>query len=310
MLTTFQNEWDEVMAEVFTLRQHLEATRQELSQALYQHDAACRVIARLMVERDEARAMVTNLKQAGYIGAVAPSAAAEESSENPMDTEAPSETPQPPTAGGLDEAITTLVDTFKTLSAGRRGRVVSPSLAPAASIASYQVTRQFTPHKMDKSSGISCLTLNTDATMVLSGGLDKDCYLTDLESGKVLSKFTGHKKKVTGVALSPDFPSNGLAYSTSADCTMKVWKANDKNIKSSVVWNYTGHTAEISGLSLHSSGRYAFTSSVDGMWSFIDLDAQNAIAAIQSDASFQCSALHPDGLLLALGDTASSIQIW
>lgn len=55
LLSTFQNEWDALALESYTIRQQLHQTRQELATALYQHDAALRVIARITRERDEAR---------------------------------------------------------------------------------------------------------------------------------------------------------------------------------------------------------------------------------------------------------------
>jgi pre-mRNA-processing factor 19 len=61
LLATFQNEWDALALETYNLQEQLARTREELANALYQHDAAVRVIARLTKERDEARASLSRV---------------------------------------------------------------------------------------------------------------------------------------------------------------------------------------------------------------------------------------------------------
>jgi len=55
LLSVFQQEWDALALESYQLRESIAKLRVELSAALYNNDAAIRVIARLTKERDEAR---------------------------------------------------------------------------------------------------------------------------------------------------------------------------------------------------------------------------------------------------------------
>lgn len=54
LLVQFQNEWDALATELYQVKQQLYDTRTQLSTALYENDAAKRVVARLIKEKDDA----------------------------------------------------------------------------------------------------------------------------------------------------------------------------------------------------------------------------------------------------------------
>jgi pre-mRNA-processing factor 19 len=70
LLSTLQNEWDAVAQSTRTLQEELARTREELTTALYQNDAAERVIVRLLKERNDARDALSKVTVSGD-GAVA-----------------------------------------------------------------------------------------------------------------------------------------------------------------------------------------------------------------------------------------------
>jgi pre-mRNA-processing factor 19 len=65
LLSTFQDEWDALALETYTLKQSLAQTRQELSTALYDYEGALRVIAKISKERDEARDALSKISVRG-----------------------------------------------------------------------------------------------------------------------------------------------------------------------------------------------------------------------------------------------------
>uniref|UniRef100_A0A8D2ZKK6 Pre-mRNA-processing factor 19 n=1 Tax=Scophthalmus maximus TaxID=52904 RepID=A0A8D2ZKK6_SCOMX len=255
ILKSLQDEWDAVMLHSFTLRQQLQTTRQELSHALYQHDAACRVIARLTKEVTAAREALATLKpQAGLVAPQAVPAsqpAAAGAGGEPMEISEQ--------VGMTPEIIQKLQDkaTILTTERKKRGKTVPEELVRAEDLSKY---RQVATHAGLHSAsvpGILALDLcPSDTNKVLTGGADKNVVVFDKSEEQIVATLKGHTKKVTSVIY---HPSQSVVFSASPDNTIRVWSVAGGNCVQVV----RAHEAGVTGLSLHATGDYLLSSSED-----------------------------------------------
>ena len=141
ILKSLQDEWDAVMLHSFTLRQQLQTARQELSHALYQHDAACRVIARLTKEVTAAREALATLKPQAGVPAAAAAAVGAHTPQPAAAAEPGAKPEQPqPEAGMTPEVIKQLQDkaTVLTQERKKRGKTVPEDLVTPETLRSYR----------------------------------------------------------------------------------------------------------------------------------------------------------------------------
>lgn len=133
-LKTMQDEWDALMLHTFSQRQQLQNARQELSHALYQHDAACRVIARLNKEVTAAREALATLKPQSGI----------QSGHAAVESNGVSISQQVDQLGMTSEIVEKLQDkaTILTQERKRRGRTVPEELVTPEVVRSF--TRIYT----------------------------------------------------------------------------------------------------------------------------------------------------------------------
>jgi pre-mRNA-processing factor 19 len=157
MLGLFHDEWDALMLETHALRQSLHSARQELSHALYQHDAACRVIARVIRERDEARGALETIRE--QVQAEMSAAAGQRGAEGEEAADDGQPAKRAKKAGISQEVLDELTEVNATLSKGRKKRAVSPSIATAEEVASLTSTGAYPVHGTRKP-GITCIDVS------------------------------------------------------------------------------------------------------------------------------------------------------
>ncbi|KTF94191.1 hypothetical protein cypCar_00001833, partial [Cyprinus carpio] len=328
---------DAVMLHSFTLRQQLQTTRQELSHALYQHDAACRVIARLTKEVTAAREALATLKpQAGLIAPQATPAS------QPAAVGAGGEAMEISEQVGMTpEIIQKLQDkaTVLTTERKKRGKTVPEELVRAEDLGKY---RQVASHAGLHSASIpGILSLDlcpTDTNKVLTGTIT-----TRLHKHSLITSHWIHFIRtciccdlswllhVDGTLfLKTDSRIHCHSYSFfdmlspgGADKNVVVFDRREEQI----VATLKGHTKKVSSVIYHPAQSVVFSASPDSTirvwsvtggncvqyWAFSDIQTGRVLTKVTDETAgcaLTCAQFHPDGLIFGTGTADSQIKIW
>ncbi|KZT58240.1 WD40 repeat-like protein [Calocera cornea HHB12733] len=300
LLHTLQSEWDSLMLETASLRSQYLATRQELAHALYQGDAATRVVARLVRERDEAREALANVRAATGMTSAEP--ATEDGDVEMSQSAAPLE----PEA--LPEDVQSAIDSaHASLSAARKKRKALPVPSPA------RLSNE--PSTTFAAPGGTAFALlpSLSATAFVTGAEDGAVRVWD--GGEILATLEGHKGPVTALESATTAAGEAYILSGSSDRSVRLWQGTAPY---TLLAEETVHTGTITGLALHPSGSVLLTASEDGSFALLRLPSLALVsrsmppsATAAHAGGYASLALHPDGVLLALGlASAGKIQIF
>ncbi|KAI9894427.1 MAG: hypothetical protein M1814_003185 [Vezdaea aestivalis] len=274
LLSVFQNEWDALALETFTIRQQLVQTRQELSAALYQHDAAVRVISKLTKERDDARDALSKVSVTG--------AGAASNGDN-MQIDLP------------EHIVRKVVETNERLSKTRRKRAVPPNWASGESIQQYKPTTSTEPMYP----GCHTLAVDESGELALFGGSDGVAGVYSFAEKKLLGALKGDGGAVTDTAW---FGEHAII--STAKGSLKIFKEGKETS------SLKAHSGPITGLAMHPSGEILASVGEDKSYVFYDLVSPSVVSQVYSNEELTTAAFHPDGHLFAAGSRNGQIKLF
>jgi pre-mRNA-processing factor 19 len=148
----------------------------------------------------------------------------------------------------------------------------------------------------------------TQSSIVATAGVDTSVIIFNSETNKIVHQLNGHTKRVNDVLF---HPSGEVVVSCSQDKTARIWRAGASGFAQAHV--IKAHNDDVTAISLHATGDYFATSSLDRSWGFHDINSGSTLLKVtrpRDDAGLSAIAFHPDGLILGTGTTDSMVRIW
>lgn len=271
LLSVFQSEWDSIAHEIFSLRQQLLQTRQELSTALYQNDAAVRVVARLSRERDEARKALSNFS---ITGATATSGDAMQVdypglSEALVAKIGSTQEKYNPHSSIVQAIKTLLTENYFRLSKTRRKRAVPDGWVDSESLGTFSSTNKSDP-LVD---GPRKFSLDVNGNLALLGGKDGRAGVYSISQQAFLYNFNVGSHAVIDAL----WAGNQAVLATSGG-SVSIFEDGIE------VATISAHAGEVTALTIHPSGEILASIGEDKTFVFYDLTSSRPVKQVQTSS--------------------------
>lgn len=310
MLNGLQTEWDTVVMETYELRKHLESVRKQLAHALYQHDAACRVISRLIKERDEARQALamTQEKLADYkdrLGVQDTTGNQAESLNKPKEEDS---TPiEQDNCGIYPELVEKMNEVSGELFTKRKEKT-KPKDYYKPSDFNLLTEKGSYPLHSSTAPGILSLDIHrTQTNYICTGGNDGNGVIFDLNSKKVVCTLNNRQdeEKVSGV----QFTQNGVLL-TRSNGSVEYWNTDLLGNTCQLQRQIQGSPGVVA--SAHPLNPYFVHGVNHNSWGMFNMETGTKLCEVplQHDSDLTCVTVHPDGLMMATGSSNGIINIW
>ena len=306
LLQLMQTEYDALVLELFDTRKALEETRRELSQALYQNDAAVRVVARLSMERDAARQELEkwNASVGANGSAAEPTTATTVTEDEPQAKRRKVEIAGPLKNSIPDDDLQAMVDTWGMLQPQRKPMLKTAAAAAPTpeDLANYASVDKKSWHK-SSCKGLTCMAKSGD--LVVTAGKDKQIVVYSVTEKIVKNSFSFGTTMPTCVDIHKSLVAVGNAKGNIAVYSLE---------EGSTVGEFKADSAVVD-IRVHPTCKHICIATANGKVSVCLLDGKTLhhIAEFESNegsVEYSCGALHPDGLIYATGTKDGQIHMW